>query len=143
LPLRLIIRVMSTRPADPARLLFYIEIDPNLEGVATDYATATWAPDNVSPEHVNTWSPYIDAATSGEWFLTGAAGSATGCNDGCSFAELVDALDDGGEPPVILTVAVGKGRDTAFVGAVDGLRINDTIYDFESFGVVERRAPSA
>jgi hypothetical protein len=41
----------------------------------------------------------------------------------------------------ILTVAVGKGRDYAWVGAVDGLTINGTVYDFEPFGVQEHAAP--
>jgi hypothetical protein len=45
----------------------------------------------------------------------------------------------GETPPLsaatIYTVAVGKGRDKAWVGAVDGLRINDKTYDFEANGV--------
>ena len=35
----------------------------------------------------------------------------------------------------ILSVAVGKGRDYAWSGAVDGLRVNDTVFDFEERGV--------
>ena len=58
----------------------------------------------------------------------------------CTFAELQDHLDDGGEPPTILTVAVGKGRDFAWSGAVDGLRVNDTVFDFEERGRLHRRA---
>ena len=54
---------------------------------------------------------------------------------GCTFAELMDYLDDGGEPATILTAAVTKGRDSAWQGAVDGLRINDTVFDFEETGV--------
>ena len=34
----------------------------------------------------------------------------------------------------IYSVAVAKGRDFAWQGAVDGLRINGTIYDFEPLG---------
>jgi hypothetical protein len=118
-----------------------IELDPNLDlPGADDYTTATWVPDDVAAEHINSWSPYIDATADGEWFLTGGEGTATGCVDGCSWTELVEKLDDGGDPPSILTLGVGKGRDTGFVGAVDGLRVNDTIYDFEPVGVVERPA---
>ena len=118
-----------------------IEIDPNLDHPsADDYTTATWVPDDVAEEYRNTWSPYIDATANGEWFLSGGEGIATGCADGCSWDELIEKLDDGDEAPTILTVAVGKGRDTGFVGAVDGLRLGDTIYDFEPFGVVERPA---
>ena len=72
--------------------------------------------------------------------MSGDAGTATGCvlATPCTFTELQTALGDGGDPPRILTVAVGKGRDFAWSGAVDGLRINGTIYDFEPFGTVER-----
>ncbi len=47
-------------------------------------------------------------------------------------------LDDGGDPAIIATVAVSKGRDNSWQGAVDGLKINDTVYDFEEMGVFER-----
>lgn len=40
--------------------------------------------------------------------------------------------------PIFYSVAVGKGRDNAWVGAIDGLRINNTIYDFEADGVKSR-----
>jgi hypothetical protein len=42
-----------------------------------------------------------------------------------------------GTGATIYTVGVTKGRDFAFAGAADGLQINDTIYDFEPFGVEE------
>ena len=35
-------------------------------------------------------------------------------------------------------MAIGKGRDYAFSGAVDALRINDDVFDFEPFGVYTR-----
>ena len=51
------------------------------------------------------------------------------------------ALDqDGGDPATILTAAVGKGRDFMWIGAVDGFRVNETIYDFERWGVRPRPA---
>ncbi|MER5412881.1 hypothetical protein ACWCYZ_42330 [Streptomyces virginiae] len=50
------------------------------------------------------------------------------------------ALNDGDAQPTIHTVAVGKGRDNMWIGAVDGLRINRTIYDFEATGAKTRRA---
>ena len=40
----------------------------------------------------------------------------------------------------IMTAAVAKGRDAEWQGAVDGLRINDTVFDFEETGVFERAA---
>ena len=47
---------------------------------------------------------------------------------------------DGGEPARILTVAIAKGRDYEWSGAVDGLRINSTVFDFEETGVFARDA---
>lgn len=116
-----------------------LEINPNLTGAAgTTYASMVWVPD---PSPVtNQWSPYLDATTTGKWFLTGAAGTATHCNQTtmCTFQQLRTALNDGGDQPVIYTVAVAKGRDHMWIGAVDGLRINRTVYDFEAGGVRTR-----
>jgi hypothetical protein len=49
-------------------------------------------------------------------------------------------LDDGGDPATILSAAVTKGRDYAWQGAVDGLRINGTVFDFEENGVFTHAA---
>ena len=118
------------------------EIDPNLSSTATNYSSLVFAPDTTAP---SAWSPYIDATTTGWWGLTGGAFNtpATQANCGlngprCTFAQVMAFLDDGGAPARILTAAIGKGRDYAFHGAVDGLRINDTVYDFEETGVAER-----
>ncbi|MEU9152869.1 hypothetical protein AB0D59_20480 [Streptomyces sp. NPDC048417] len=75
------------------------------------------------------------------WYLTGSAGTATGCNltTPCTFEHLKTELNDGGAQPTIYTAAVGKGRDYMWIGAVDGLRINRTVYDFEADGVRTRR----
>lgn len=117
------------------------EIDPNLAGApSTTYSTMTWVPD---PSPVtDRWSPYLDATTTGRWFLTGNAGTVSGCNQAtmCTFSQLKTALDDGGAAATVYTAAVGKGRDYMWVGAVDGLRINRTVYDFEADGVKARRA---
>lgn len=117
------------------------EVDPNLAAQpATSYSTLVWAP-AASPV-TNRWSPFLDATATGTWYLTGAAGTATGCAlaTPCTFAGVKAALDaDGGEPATIYTAAVGKGRDFTWIGAVDGLRINDTVYDFEADGVSARR----
>ncbi|PJN10103.1 hypothetical protein CG723_20585 [Streptomyces sp. CB01635] len=118
-----------------------LEIDANLSTLPADnYTTLVWVPDAVLA--TNRWSGYINATTSGYWYLTGAEGSVTHCaaSDACSFADVKAALNDGGDAPKILTVAVGKGRDHLWAGAVDGLRINDTIYDFEANGVRALRA---
>jgi hypothetical protein len=96
-------------------------------------------PDNSA---TNKWSGYIDATTTGHWGLTGGAFAGTECDINgtrCSFEQVLNYLDDGdAEPATILTAAVTKGRDFAWSGAVDGLRINDTVVDFEETGVFLR-----
>ena len=115
-----------------------IEIDPNLVANSTNFSTAVFLP--AAAANVPGWSPN-DAIAAGTWFLTGAAGTATGCtlSAPCSWADLQTALDDGGDAPTILTVEFSKGRDFAFSGAVDALHItdgtSDQLFDFEPFGV--------
>jgi hypothetical protein len=115
------------------------EIDPNLTTTPSNFSSLVFVPAENSP--ANQWSGYIDATTTGKWGLTGAAGTATGCplSGGlCTFAQIKAALDDGGDVATILTAAVGKGRDFAWQGAVDGLTINDDVFDFEESGVFVR-----
>jgi hypothetical protein len=112
------------------------EIDPNLESSSSNYSSLVFV---TNQAQANTWTS-IDAteAASGYWFLTGAAGDATHCTQAapqCSLAQIKDRLDDGGADAVIGTVAITKGKDYPFSGAADALRINDTTYDFEPFGV--------
>ncbi|MEW1779287.1 hypothetical protein [Streptomyces sp. NPDC086777] len=101
-----------------------------------------WNPPPLTTSQLNRWSPYLDATTTGTWFLTGSAGTTTGCNltTQCTFQDLLSALNDGGAAPVIYTAGVSKGRDDMWIGAVDGLRINRFVYDFEADGVRIRRA---
>ena len=120
------------------------EIDPNgAGGTTTNFSSLTWAPaTNSGP---NLWSGYIDATASGFWGLTGTEfnSPATAANCGidgprCSFAEVKTFLATGSGAN-ILTAAVNKGTEAfEFSGAVDGLRINSIVYDFEPFGTVER-----
>ena len=116
------------------------EINPNLAAApATTYSSMNWLP---GPSPVtNRWSPYLDATTTGVWYLSGNAGTVTGCSlaTPCTFQQLKTALNDGGPVPTIYTAAVSKGRDFMWIGAVDGLRINRNIYDFEAEGVRTRR----
>jgi hypothetical protein len=111
------------------------EIDPNLASTPSNFSTMTWVPGANSPS--NEWSPYLDATTTGTWFLSGAAGTATNCNQTttCTFARIQDALDDGGDVATIYIAQIAKGRDKAWQGAVDGLQINDEVFDFEEHGV--------
>jgi hypothetical protein len=114
------------------------EIDPNLSNTASasNFSTLVFVPGANSPS--NQWSPYIDATTSGRWGLTGAAGTAGPCslNAGlCTFAEVKAYLNDGGDQAKILTAQLTKGRDNSWQGAIDGLRVNDEVFDFEEDGV--------
>jgi hypothetical protein len=114
------------------------EIDANLNTLPADnYTTMVWNPGPLAT--VNEWSAFIDATTNGTWTFTGAEAAATGCAAGCTFVAAMNALNDGGAPPTVYTVSVGKGRDNMWIGAVDGLRLNNTIYDFEEDGVRSRR----
>ncbi|MER5199277.1 hypothetical protein ACWD3J_47005 [Streptomyces sp. NPDC002755] len=110
------------------------EIDPNLNTLS-DYSTLVWLPP-ASP-NVNSWSPFLDATTTGGWALTGNAATVTGCAFAtpCTFTALRTAFRTANAKPTVLTVSVGKGRDFMWIGAVDGLRLNDYVYDFERDGV--------
>jgi hypothetical protein len=111
-----------------------LEIDP--PGAST-YSTMVWVPGPVPLTSLNEWSDYIDATTDGAWYFTGSFGNAVPvCNGGsmCTFA----AAKAKAGAATVYSVAVGKGRDNAWVGAIDGLRLNSTITNFESGGVRSR-----
>jgi hypothetical protein len=126
----------NAAPADNMPSIAF-EIDPNLAGPKpqNDYTSLVFMPAKTAS---NAWSGYIDATTTGFWGLTGGAFNGTPCSingSRCTFDEMMDYLDDGGASPTILSVGISKGRDYEFHGAVDGLRINDDVYDFEETGV--------
>uniref|UniRef100_A0AAU3GTN7 Uncharacterized protein n=1 Tax=Streptomyces sp. NBC_01401 TaxID=2903854 RepID=A0AAU3GTN7_9ACTN len=115
------------------------EIDPNLTALPDDnYSTMVWVPE--AAPVTNRWSGYIDATSTGSWYLTGNEVPTCTRAVQCSLQELKTALDDGGTGATILSAGVSKGRDHMWIGAVDGLRINRTVYDFEADGVRTRRA---
>ena len=115
------------------------EIDPNVSSLSTNYSSLVWNPPAQAP---GGWSPFIDATKVGLWGLTGSAfnNPATKQNCGsngplCTFAEVMAVLNDGGEPPETFTAAISKGRDYEFQGAVDDLRLNGRVANFEEEGV--------
>ncbi|WP_242432837.1 hypothetical protein [Streptomyces sp. Root1310] len=112
------------------------EIDPNVTST-DDYATLVWVP-TASPVR-NGWSPFLDATRTGYWYLTGGE---TTCNRAarCTFSQLKASFTRVNARPTVYTVAVGKGPDFMWIGAVDGLRLNDYVYDFERAGVRVLRA---
>lgn len=127
----------SISPRNMPNITF--EMDANLNTLPADnYTSMVWVPDPAPV--VNQWSGYIDAASTGNWYFTGAEGAATGCTQAlnCDYAQAKAALNDGGAPPFIYTVAVGKGRDNRWAGAVDGLRLDNRVFDFEADGVKEK-----
>ena len=66
--------------------------------------------------------------------LAHGSGLRAGCHAGshlCTLTEAKAAFQDA----TLNDVQIGKGRDFAFAGAVDGLQLNNTFYDFEPFGV--------
>ena len=48
---------------------------------------------------------------------------------------MIAVLNDGGDAPETFTTAISKGRDVEFQGAVDDLRLNGRVADFEEEGV--------
>jgi hypothetical protein len=113
------------------------EVNPRLTdaGGEITFSTLTFNAVNSDP---NVWTT-IDATDSdaGRWSLTGRAGTATGCvtispTSGCTFDEIKSRLPDA----TIFSVMINKGRDFEWQGAVDALRVNGRIADFEQGGVV-------
>lgn len=111
------------------------EIDPSgptvNEGVS-NFSTLVYVPEAFTAQtQANRWSK-VDA-TGARWYLTGAAGTNSGCNQTtyCTLEDVKTKLADAS----IHTVQFNKGRDSAFTGAVDALTISGTTYDFEPFGV--------
>jgi hypothetical protein len=116
------------------------EINPKVPPGDT-YSTLVWLPAPVPVTSQNQWSKYIDATQTGSWYLTGNELGPTTCSSSnpCPFPALKTAFVNANANPTIYSVAVGKGRDNMWIGAVDGLRINQNIYDFEADGVRVRR----
>jgi hypothetical protein len=113
------------------------EIDPNIEGSTRGYSSMVFVPEN---SDANTWTD-IDAIEETHGKVWGLTGADMPCNINgarCTWTELMAELAPEGdtEPATILTVQITKGRDFAFSGAVDGLRLNDKVFDFEPNGVV-------
>ena len=118
------------------------EVDPNV--AAPDYSSLVFVPPVPAAGERNIWLTYdadsiAPVAGQSGWFFTGATGGATGCTlaTPCSWAQVKAAA-----PAAVVTFSFGvtKGTDNAFTGAVDRLRLNNTIYDFEETGVIARAA---
>jgi hypothetical protein len=106
------------------------EVNPHAAG--STFSTLVFSPAQATS---NAWTK-LDASTDQRWFYTGAFGTASGCNQTtfCTLAQAEAAAPDA----TLFTTQITKGRDFAFSGAVDDLQINDSVYDFEPNGVVQR-----
>jgi len=121
------------------------EVDPTgPSATAPNYSSLVFVPNG--PANVNTWTD-IDAtdAAAGWWYFTnGTTAGAVGCGQSgtpCSFDDLqtkIAAAPGYENMAVSLSLAVGKGKDHQWQGAVDALRYNNEVYDFEPFGVITR-----
>jgi hypothetical protein len=115
-----------------------LEVDPDTTTTAgSNFSSLVYVPP--APTATSTWLQN-DATVGSHWFATGATGTASGCNQTtfCTLAELKTALPNAA---VTYSVAISKGRDSSFLGAVDGLQINGFTYDFEALGVRKIATP--
>lgn len=115
-----------------------MEVDPRVGGQT--FSSLVYLPDSSVPPSApatrlpNTWQQYVASASGSRWFATGATGTLIGCTQitQCSFNTLKSRLPNA---VISLSLGISKGRDTAFAGAVDGLQVNRTVFDFEPDGV--------
>jgi hypothetical protein len=93
----------------------------------------------------NRWT-FKDAAADPDphWGLSGVPGTTCDQNGAlCTFQQVQDFLAANAPDAKILTVQITKGSgQPPFSGAVDALKINTDVFDFEPFGVVKTTAPA-
>jgi len=116
-----------------------IEVNPRRAGItytSLNYVPAlSTPPSRPSTVLPNTWQQYDAGGAGSGWYATnGTIRALTGCNQitPCSFTILKSRLPDA---IVSLSIGISAGSGAAFAGAVDGLQINRTVFDFERFGV--------
>jgi hypothetical protein len=122
-----------------------IEANPDANGAT--YTTLVYLPDGSaapsapSPRTVSTWQKYDTLATGNMWHSTADLDpNTTVCqiSNPCKFSDLVAQM--GPNACVSFSLAITKGRDNEFTGAVDAVTVNGTTYDFEPEGVFARGA---
>jgi|1186.fasta_scaffold93310_2 hypothetical protein len=115
-----------------------IEVDRNGSAAgAPGFSTLVFSPPNSAS---NQWTDIDATATTPApgpvgWYYTGSGNTCNQSNP-CTFADAKAEYPDA----TIFTVAVSKGRDFSWQGAIDALRINDRLFDFEEKGVKESGA---
>jgi hypothetical protein len=110
------------------------EIDPTgaEDTTAPNYSSLVYVPTAMES---NKWTR-LDASSADRWFLTRPAGTECTQANYCTLEEAKSEYPNA----TLLTAQITKGRDYAFSGAVDGLQINSTVYDFEPDGVRQTAA---
>jgi hypothetical protein len=114
-----------------------LEVNPGVAGKT--YSSLVYNPAPVQPGQ---WST-VDATQGAGWYFTNAAvAAATGCGQGagqkfCTLDEIKAVAPDA---YVTYSLGIAKGRDSAWHGAVDAVRVNDRVFDFEETGVSSHAA---
>ena len=108
-----------------------LEIDPNVG--TSNYTSMVWVPDPIPTVQPTGGVASIAPTTKATGTSPAPPARPPGCDQTtmCTFANAKQALVTNNRVAArqgasIYTVAIAKGRDNAWVGAVDGLRINDT-----------------
>jgi hypothetical protein len=129
-----------------------LEIDPNLvndkgtpdtaDDAAVHYSSMVFVPTGAVAGDNGKFHTY-NAASDGYWYFTnGVTATQTGCgaSSNCTLAQALAGLNSAPSKTADATVhsvAVAKGRDAQFHGAVDELKIFGSTYDFEQRGVIK------
>ena len=116
------------------------EINPNLgTSPGVTFATTVYLPENGTPSAWTELDAVADDTTPGA--SPGLPGTTCDFNGPrCTLPSPGATSRRRGAHATIFTAQIGKGRDFAFSGAVDALRINNIVYDFEPTGVFETHA---
>ncbi len=121
------------------------EINPHVAGKS--YTSMVFTPNaaasGVTPGQWSHIDAAADAVSPGGWYFSnGSVAAATGCTQAhfCTLSEAKQALvanhdSSTGDAAISLSVGISKGRDDPFQGAVDDLRINNQVFNFEPLGV--------
>lgn len=121
---------------------FSMEVNPKRENVP--YTTLVYLPDvSLSPsrpvthDYRNVWQRYDATAPGNRWGSSRSIDGTNACmlSNPCPFSVIKSMMPNA---VISYSVAIQKGRDNAFVGAVDGLQINNVLFDFERSGVHRR-----
>lgn len=121
---------------------FSMELNPGIEGLP--YTTLVYLPNSSltpsSPPSLrrNVWQLFDATAPGNRWGVSrDTPGGAIGCtfDSPCTLDVIKSRIPNA---MVSLSVAIQKGTDDAFRGAVDGLQINNVLFDFERSGVRKR-----